>query len=462
MADEEERLRDFGASEESEMGNTIFETADLLVRYVRAGSNLRCAISFSSFTDEPRLDRPGFGEAFLRDRGIDAILVINRTNTWYQYLELPEALRVIRGFTERYALVFTYGSSMGGYAAIRFAEAVGATTAIAISPQYSVAPQIVPFDKRWRAIARRIDFRHECIYAGSQRIEPLVFYDPRDADARHFELISRAYPRTRGVRLWHAGHPAGAFLSDTGVLTTAIESILDGRFDAAAFERTARARRRMSGQYLFTLARRLPPWHWQTKMRLAAMALQRREDAAHLIYLSMLVEMEGQIATAERHLRRAAEVLPDHPTPLRALCVFLLRMSRFDEAVSVTETLTSIDSSRDDYARFMRLALLGAGGFDRLRGVVHRHAAAKLGRGRSTSSKLGGFGLNLLTRAGVARAYFVILRPVALFRMRRQIALSEELKLFEESRRAKLRRWRASKGVSTFATLRPAKGPNEQ
>jgi hypothetical protein len=451
-----------GVSEESEMGNTIFETADLLVRYVKAGSNLRCAISFSSFTDEPRLDRPGFGESFLRDRGIDAIFVINRTNIWYQYPELPEALRVIRGFTKRYALVFTYGSSMGGYAAIRFAEAVGATTAIAISPQYSVSPQIVPFDKRWRAIARRIDFRHECRYAGSQRIEPLVFYDPRDADARHFELISQAYPRTTGVRLWHAGHPAGAYLSDTGVLTTAIPAILDGQFDAPAFERTARARRRMSGQYLFTLARRLPPWHWQTKMRLAAMALERREDAAHLIYLSMLVEREGRIATAERHLRRAGEVLPDHPTPLRALCVFLLRMSRFDEAVPIAEKLTSIDSSRDDYARFMRLPLLGAGGFDRLGSVVRRQAAAKVGRDRSMLSKLGGFGLNLLTRVCVDRAYFVILRPVALFRMRRKFALSEELKLFEEWRRPKSRKWRIFSRRQAVATPRQAKRLSEQ
>lgn len=63
-----------GVSKEIKVSNTIFETADLLVRYVKAGSNPRCAISFSSFTDEPRLDRPGFGESFLRDRSIDAIL----------------------------------------------------------------------------------------------------------------------------------------------------------------------------------------------------------------------------------------------------------------------------------------------------------------------------------------------------------------------------------------------------
>ena len=452
-----------GVSKEIKVSNTIFETADLLVRYVKAGSNPRCAISFSSFTDEPRLDRPGFGESFLRDRSIDAILVINRTNVWYQYPELPEALRVIRDFTEHYPLVFTYGSSMGGYAAIRFAEAVGATTAIAISPQYSVSPQVVPFDKRWRAIARRIDFCQERAYPGSERIEPLVFYDPKDADARHFELILQAYPRTTGVRLWHAGHPAGAYLSDTGVLTTAIAAVLDGQFDAPAFERTARARRRMSGQYLFTLARRLPPWHRVTKMRLATMATKRREDAAHLIYLSMLVESEGQAETAERHLRRASEVLLDHPAPLRALCLFLLRMSRFHEAVPVAEKLASIDLSSDDYARFMRLALLGAGAFERLPNAIRRHAGAKIGGDRSTSSKLRVFGLNLLTKARVERAYFMILRPVALLRMRRKFALSKELNLFEEWRRPESRKWRIfSRRPAALATPAQARRPSEQ
>lgn len=435
------------------MSVKIFETRDLLIRHEDAGNKRRCVVSFSSFTDEPRLDRPGFGESFLLERGIDAIFVINRTNVWYQYPEMPQALEAIRAFVAPYAEVFTYGSSMGGYAAIRFAEAIGATTAIAISPQYSIAPRVVRFDKRWRAIARRIEFLHEKTHAASQVTAPLIFYDPRDRDARHFELIQRAYPRTKGVRLWHAGHPAGAYLSDTGVLSAAIEAVFDGALDVAALERTVRARRRMSGQYLFTLARRLPPWRWETKMRLAAMAVERREDAAHLIYLSIVIERRGELDAAERHLRRAAEVLPEHPAPMRALCGFLLRRARFGEAKGLAEKLVAIDPDRDDYARFLRMALFGTGDFERLPDEMRRHAAAASRQKWSPRTQFAVRRMELAERWGVENACFATIRPWELFRLGRKIALREELKLFEEWRRPDWRKWRIFRRARAAATL---------
>jgi hypothetical protein len=434
-----------------ETGVTLFETPDLLIRFVRAGGGGRCAVSFSSFTDEPRLDRPGFGESFLRDRGYDAIHLINRTNVWYQYPEMPEALRAIREVASRYEDVFTYGSSMGGYAAIRFAEAIGARTAIAISPQYSVAPRIVPFDRRWRAIARRIDFSREERRPGSAKVEPLVFYDPCDLDARHFKLIARAFPRTTGIRLWHAGHPAGAYLSEAGILTSAISAILERRFDAMAFEREARAKRRLSGQYFFTLARRLPPRRVETKLRLATMAVERREDAAYLIYLSLLTERAGDAGGGEALLRRANDVLPNHPAPMRALAVFLLRNRRFTEAVAVTEKLFAIDPARDELARLARLALWGASLPERLQEISRRHLAAKADRGHSFRERLAILGLDWLARADLGANAFRLARPFAYPRIARQTSLEEEMKLFDE--------WRPESRLTRILRGLPPLGP---
>jgi hypothetical protein len=75
-----------------------------------------------------------------------------------------------------------------------------------------------------------------------QPVEPIVFYDPRDLDAEHFRLIGRAYQRTKGVRLPHAGHPAGAFPSERGLLAPTVLDIAYGKFDPVVLEQTARAR----------------------------------------------------------------------------------------------------------------------------------------------------------------------------------------------------------------------------
>ena len=415
------------------MGVTIFEIRDLLVRFVRAGGGGLCAVSFSSFTDEPQLDRPGFGESFLRDCGYDAIHVINRTNVWYQYPEMPDALRAIREAASRYAEVFTYGSSMGGYAAIRFAEAVGARTAIAISPQYSVAPKVVPFERRWRALARRIDFSRETRCPGSAVVEPLVFYDPCDLDARHFELIARAFPRTTGIRLWHAGHPAGAYLSEARILTLAITAILERRFDPRAFEREAHAKRRLSGQYFFTLARRQPAWRAGAKLRLAAMAAERREDAAYLIYLSLLTEQAGDLCAAEALLRRAADVLPDHPAPIRALAVFLLRNARFEEARAETGRLFVIDPGRDEFERLARLAAWGSGDVRRLPEISRRIAEMKPSSEHRRAQRLVDLGVDWLARHELDAA-LGLARPHLLSRIARMTSLKEEMKLFDEWR----------------------------
>ncbi len=316
-------------------------------------------VTFSSLTDDPRLDRPGFGEAMLKRNGIAAIHVINGTNVWYQYPEFPDALQTIAAAAAGHARIITYGSSMGGYAAIRFAGAIGAGTAIAISPQYSVSPQLAPFETRWRVLTRNIRFIHELAEPASGAVEPIVFYDPRDPDAEHFRLIARAYPRTKGVRLPHAGHPAGAFLSETGLLVPAVLDIAHGRFDPADLEETARGRRRSSGQYLFTLARRLPPQHVNAKIRLAEMATEATEDACYHIYLAYLSETAGDFGASESHLEKAKLVLPKHPVPIRALGAFLLRRGRYPEVLPLARELVTIDPAREDFALLLLAALLG-------------------------------------------------------------------------------------------------------
>lgn len=346
-----------GLAEEEKL---LHDAPDFRVRFVGRGNSRVCFVTFDSLTDTPDLDRPAFAEHFLREQGIDALHVVNRTNVWYAYDDFEAAVEKIRQEAKRYERVVTYGSSMGGYAAIRWAERVGATTAIAISPQYSVSKRLAPFEHRWRPLVYGLPRIQNEETHGSQSVTPIVLYDPADRDSLHFELIRKNYPRAIAAPMPNAGHPAGAMLSETGLLPETILSVLAGAFDEAQFVRQLRGRRHASGQYLFTLARRTGPKQMRLKHALASAAVRANRDGAYMIYAGLVAERLGDAHACERWLREAATILHEHPVVLRALTAFSLRHRRAAEAVDFAARLCAVDPQ--PHHRHMQAAALAVAG----------------------------------------------------------------------------------------------------
>ncbi len=126
----------------------LYRSADLLVR-ARIGFDAPyCVVTFHSYTDNRTLDRDGFGEAFFVSRSVNAIHILSRDNDWYLLPDIDRALEAASGAAKSFDRVTTYGSSMGAFAAIRLGRLAGATTAIALSPQFSLDPRVVPFEDR--------------------------------------------------------------------------------------------------------------------------------------------------------------------------------------------------------------------------------------------------------------------------------------------------------------------------
>ena len=225
----------------------LFRSADLVVRKVGGFSRDALVVTFDSFTDrqDPHtnygdLDRPGFGEHFLREHAVDAAHVIGRDNIWYQYPEMPAAMAAIATAARSYQRVISYGSSMGGYAAIRFGGAAGAEAALAISPQFSLDPHVVRFERRWETPARTIDFALERNWTPPFVATSYILYDPRNLDRRHVALFAK---RGRVVRVPvpDSGHSAAFFLADCGLLQRAVLDVARDTFDPAALRRDAAA-----------------------------------------------------------------------------------------------------------------------------------------------------------------------------------------------------------------------------
>ena len=287
----------------------LFESRDLLVRHVPARDAMRHVITFDCYHDARTLARPGFGEAYFQGHGISATHLLTRDNDWFQHPELPDALAAMRAAASGAGPVLAYGSSMGAYAAVRFADAVGATAALALSPQYSIDPAKVPF-----------------------------VYDPYSLDRRHAELIARDTP-IQGIRLPFGGHPASAYLQEARLLHGLVMGALDGTLDAAAAERAARAARGSLATYHATLAERQP----KSRPTLA-IALARRAVALAPERLETHLALAMRLSAAGRHAEALAAhdhvaTMERHPRHLMHHCVALRRAGDTAGALAVAHEI---------------------------------------------------------------------------------------------------------------------------
>ena len=300
----------------------LYRSPDLLVRHVPAADPSRHAATFDCYHDERTLDRPGFGEDYFARHGIAATHLLSRDNDWFQHPELPKALAAMRAAASGAGSVLAYGSSMGAYAAVRFADAVGATAVLALSPQYSIDPAKAPFERRWGQDRRRLRFLPALDGPIRCRVRPVVAYDPSGLDRHHADLIARDMPVQR-LRLPYAGHPVGGCLQEAGLLHGLVMDTLDGTLDAAAVERAARAARRTLASYHGNLAACQPAVRPNLAIALAlrAVALDPGRPESHLA-LALRLSAAGRHAEALAAHGRVAE-LERHPGYLMDFCIAL-------------------------------------------------------------------------------------------------------------------------------------------
>ena len=284
------------------------------MRRVAAGDGRQQAVTFESYHDDVGFERLGFGEGFLAAQSITAIHVLCRRNDWFQYAEMPKVLALIREATSSAERVLAYGSSMGGYAAVRFAAAIGAQSALALSPQFSIDPRKARFERRWPYDQRRIRFRPELDGRVAAAPQLVVAFDPTLAsDRRHAQRIASATP-TILLPISYAGHPCGPMMAELGLLRPLVRDLLDGHFDAAALLRDVHRQRARSAAWLGELAARLPTNRIDYALRLAEAAAARAPDSAPILFqLATRHQTAGEPQHAAALLRKVVSL---HPHPI--------------------------------------------------------------------------------------------------------------------------------------------------
>lgn len=326
------------------MDERVFASENIEIVHAPGRGDGPVFVTFHALDDMADKPRPGFGAAFLAKHGIEAFHVIPKSNAWYQYPEMRQALSEVRARVSAGRTLITYGSSMGGYAAYRFSGLLAAERVIAVSPQYSIARARIPWETRWRHYSGTITPLWDGLEP-NRRARTVLFYDPV-RDRRHARLIGRDLPAEH-VRLPHSGHPCFPMLRELGLLTPAILAIAAGRFDAAACEKEARDRRMDSPCYLAHRALASP---WIARGRRRAMAERAialaPDDPSYRIAMARVLSAEGDVSGADARYREALDMLPDQPALLYAYRRFLAKAGRWEEAEAMVERVLALYPGR--------------------------------------------------------------------------------------------------------------------
>ncbi|MDB5420818.1 MAG: hypothetical protein JWR59_765 [Brevundimonas sp.] len=315
----------------------LYRTANVLVRRVPGQDLTRWIVTFDNYGLGPGFDRQGFGEAFLISQNVSAIHIMGCNDDWYQYPEMDEACAAVRAAVADAECVMTYGSSMGGYAALRFAKAIGAHAILALSPQYSIQREHIPQETRWQEDAERIawqDFSHHAIDTDAKAF---VILDPKGPDRWQGIKIAQDTQATL-IELPHTSHPVSTYLSEVGLLTPIVMKCLNDDLDPIWLRKESRRLSRRSGIYLALLARSQPAWRPRTGLTLATRAVEQSpHDPGTLSALALLLTNTGHLDEAITLHERLLEMtgrLPDYLIPYGET---LLAAKRSQETCAVAE-----------------------------------------------------------------------------------------------------------------------------
>jgi hypothetical protein len=154
--------------------------------------------------------------------GFAQLSIKTRTNDWFINPDTAELEQALARVGEGYRHVGMLGYSMGGYGALRFARALQAKTAVLVSPQFSINPDVVPFEERYPIEGLRFDpLRGDLSRSPAPALRGLIVIDPFvRPDLCHARLIRQHFPGLALARLSFGGHPAIRVIRGAGKLWT--------------------------------------------------------------------------------------------------------------------------------------------------------------------------------------------------------------------------------------------------
>lgn len=132
-----------------------------------------------------------WGANYFNKHEISSIGIVARKANWFPLDEMREIAKVVNIITEGQRVI-TYGTSMGGYGALKFSKLLNSDLGLGFSPQWSMNPDDID-DYRWG------EFKYDPILKGGEAIsqadlrgENYIFLDPKEGlDIDHAAVLEQ-------------------------------------------------------------------------------------------------------------------------------------------------------------------------------------------------------------------------------------------------------------------------------
>lgn len=261
----------------------VREGAEHSFLFVPRGKTLVVTFDNLDIAMEKREDRRPWGYSFIEKQGWSMLGVMANGWTWFrdpwvhaQFDDLADS-----GFFARFDRVVFYGASMGGYGAAAFVPACPGADVVAISPQSTLARDLVPWETRYSTAWGR-DFGGPygdaaAVSAAAGRV--ILLYDPYEPlDSQHVARFTGT--NVMKLRAPLMGHRLGSSLQQMGILSTVTLSALDGTLTEAAFYTALRARKSFPRYQRELFKRALDRGHETLARRMGRWVLTRGDNRA--------------------------------------------------------------------------------------------------------------------------------------------------------------------------------------
>jgi hypothetical protein len=229
-------LSSHSSDQGSEPPVRIIQQGRYILRLIRPKEARELVVTFEAADttiNRQDLQRRGFGEEFLVRNGYAVLSVLTSSANWFRPPALLDAFSrsEVRGFIDEFDHRHSYGSSMGGFGALAFADLLRISNVVALQPISSLAAELVPWESRFEH-GRSLDWTggYRDASEGITQVRSIyALFDPASADARHVDRLAKVSgDRLRMIPVVGASHAVPRFLLERGTLGKAILACLRG------------------------------------------------------------------------------------------------------------------------------------------------------------------------------------------------------------------------------------------
>lgn len=207
-----------------------YRVIDCNVNY--QGENRKKVLFITFGKVSSQVDHIPFAYPFLVNEGYKHIHIAQHRKTSYQELNLSDFEKILRPFLDEFDACFTYGVSLGGYAALYFGVGIGAIP-IAASPRLPIFPENQRF-KEFKENSHwdEIEFVHEDFRnLRCKSEEAVILYDPMDevdSNFVHNYILHGNINKFQLFTIKHSGHAPLKHLAKKGEIKKFVRDIVSG------------------------------------------------------------------------------------------------------------------------------------------------------------------------------------------------------------------------------------------